>query len=112
MNENNQIKQKETKIYERQAEICSAFSHPIRLQIIDLLQNGKMNCSEILEVLKIPKPNLSQHLNVLKRARLVGCKKSGLFQIYYLTNPQIKSACENLRHILTNESTTLLEDQQ
>ena len=91
-------------IYERQAEICSAFSHPIRLQIIDLLQEGKMNCTEILDVLKIPKPNLSQHLNVLKRARLVGCEKKGLFQLYFLTNPEIKTACTQLKEVLINEA--------
>lgn len=93
------------RIYQRQAEICSAFSHPIRLQIVDLLQSNKMNCTEILEVLKIPKPNLSQHLNVLKRAGLVGCTKKGLFQVYYLLNPQIKTACSQLKQAL------LLEEQ-
>ncbi|MCB9024845.1 MAG: winged helix-turn-helix transcriptional regulator [Bdellovibrionaceae bacterium] len=75
--------------YEQLAEVSSALSHPVRLQILDLLSERKQNCTEILSILNIPKPNLSQHLNVLKRAQLVDCQKSGLFQIYYISNPEV-----------------------
>lgn len=75
--------------YKQLAEVSSALSHPVRLQVLDLLSEKKQNCTELLKILKIPKPNLSQHLNVLKRAGIVDCHKSGLFQIYFISNPEI-----------------------
>ncbi|MCB0392125.1 MAG: winged helix-turn-helix transcriptional regulator [Bdellovibrionales bacterium] len=93
-------------LYDRLAEVSSAFSHPIRLQILELLELKSHNCSEILEVIKIPKPNLSQHLNVLKRAKIVDSKKDGLFQIYYIDNPEIWNSYKVLKDTLlkTNPS--------
>ncbi len=99
--ENKELSLRNEEHYARQAEICAAFSHPIRLKIVDLLLNDKLNCTQIINILKIPKPNLSQHLNVLKRARLVESKKNGLFQEYYLTNPDIRTTCLSLKETLT-----------
>ena len=88
-------------IYERQAEICSALSHPVRLQIVDLLQGEKeLSCTEMLEYINIPKTNLSQHLSKLKRAKLVGVRKEGLFQFHFLLIPEIKKACSMVREVL------------
>lgn len=91
-------------IYARQAEICSALSHPVRLMIIDLLQSGTKSCTDILEYIDIPKTNLSQHLSVLKKAKLVDFNKKGLFQFYYLLIPEIKNACSMVREILVKQN--------
>lgn len=91
-------------VYERLAEVSSAFSHPIRLQILDLLEEKNHNCTEILDVINIPKPNLSQHLNVLKRAQLVDSKKSGLYQIYFINNPEIWRSFKVLKQTLLDHA--------
>jgi ArsR family transcriptional regulator len=58
-------------LYEMQANICHALSHPLRLYILDLLSSEEMSSSQLLEVLEIPKANLSQHLSVLKEAGIL-----------------------------------------
>ncbi len=87
-------------IYDLQAEICSALASPVRLQIIDLVSESEKTASEMLEVLEIPKANLSQHLAVLKDAGILQSRKEGLFQYMSLSLPKIKEACVLVRSVL------------
>ncbi|OYZ18066.1 MAG: hypothetical protein B7Y39_14285 [Bdellovibrio sp. 28-41-41] len=82
------------------AEICSALASPVRLQIIDLVSESEKTASEMLEVLEIPKANLSQHLAVLKDAGILQSRKEGLFQYMSLSLPKIKEACVLVRSVL------------
>jgi len=95
-------------LYERQADICYALSHPVRLYILDLLFTEEMTSSQLLDVLEIPKANLSQHLTVLKGAGILKSRKSGSFQIISLAIPKIKDACQLVRCILMDR----LEEEQ
>lgn len=83
-----------------QAEICAALANPVRLKILDLLSKGEMNSSELLERLRIPKANLSQHLTVLKDAGILSTRKEGLYQYARLALPKIKDACGIVRQVL------------
>lgn len=87
-------------IYDLQAEICSALASPVRLQILDLLSENEKTATELLEVLEIPKANLSQHLAVLKDAGIIQARKEGLFQYMSLSIPKIKDACSLVRSVL------------
>lgn len=98
-------KVKNLSIYELQAEICSALASPVRLQILDLLVEKEMTSSELLEVLEIPKANLSQHLAVLKDAGILESRKSGTFQYWSLAIPKIKDACSLVRTVLMEKIT-------
>lgn len=92
----------ENKLYEMQAEICSALSHPVRLHILDLIAEKDMTSAELLEILAIPKANLSQHLSVLKSAGIITGTKEGQFQVLSLALPKIKMACQLVRGILSD----------
>lgn len=89
-------------LYEMQAEICYALSHPVRLEILDILANAEKSSSELLEDLEIPKANLSQHLTVLKDAGILKTRKEGQFQFVSLALPKIKDACSLVRGILAD----------
>ena len=102
-----EIKQDMT-LYEMQANICYALSHPIRLYILDLLANEEMSSSQLLLKLEIPKANLSQHLSVLKDAGILKSRKLGTFQLLSLAIPKIKDACQLVRGILADR----LNDEQ
>ncbi len=94
-------------LYEMQAEICHALSHPIRLQILDIVSESEKTSSELLEILDIPKANLSQHLTVLKDAGIIKTRKEGQFQYLSLAIPRIKEACGIVRGCLSDR----LEEQ-
>lgn len=105
------VKGKETNftIYEMQANICHALSHPVRLYILDLLSDEELNCTQLLDILEIPKANLSQHLSVLKEAGILKTRKEGQFQLVSLAIPRIKDACLLVRKILADR---LLEEEK
>lgn len=90
-------------IYNLQAEICGALAHPVRLQILDILSGGEKTSSELLEVLLIPKANLSQHLTVLRDAGIIRSRKEGLYQVLSLAIPKIKDACSIVRSVLAEK---------
>ena len=97
-------------LYEMQADICHALSHPVRLYILDLLASSEeMSSTQLLEVLGIPKANLSQHLSVLKDAGILKQHKVGSFQMLTLALPKIKDACHLVRGILSDR---LKEEQK
>lgn len=103
MIEKNRIK--DMTLYELQADICHALSHPIRLYILDLLSSEEMSSAQLLVALEIPKANLSQHLSVLKEAGILKTHKVGSFQMLSLAIPKIKDACQLVRGILSDRLT-------
>lgn len=96
-------------LYELQAGICSALSHPIRLEILDLVSSNEKSSTELLALLDIPKANLSQHLSVLKDAGILKTRKDGQYQYVSLALPKIKDACSLVRGILADR---ILEDEK
>ncbi len=89
-------------LYELQANICHALSHPVRLEILDILAQGEKTSTDLLTTLDIPKANLSQHLTVLKDAGILKTRKEGQFQFVSLAVPKIKDACSLVREILAD----------
>lgn len=90
-------------VYEMQAEICGALANPVRLHILDLLSNGERSVSELIDILQIPKANLSQHLTVLRDSGIISSRKEGLFQFVSLAIPKIKEACQLVRSVLVSK---------
>ena len=74
-------------IYTAIAGLTKAFSSPKRLEIIDLLANGEKSVEQIAVQTAISVANASQHLQVLKNARLTKTRREGNF-IYYALNPR------------------------
>jgi ArsR family transcriptional regulator len=90
-------------IYEMQAELCAALASPVRLQILELVSEGEKTSTQLQEILKLPKANLSQHLTVLKDAGIIQSRKEGLYQYMSLSLPRIKDACSIVKSVLAEK---------
>ena len=90
-------------IYEMQAELCGALASPLRLHILDLLSEGDMTATDLLEYIQIPKANMSQHLSVLRDAGIIQSRKEGQFQVFSLAIPRIREACSLVRSLLSEK---------
>jgi ArsR family transcriptional regulator len=64
-----------------------AFSDPIRLRILRLLQGDECCVGDLVNVLELPQPTVSRHLAYLKKAGLVTVRKEGLWCHYALARP-------------------------
>ncbi len=88
------------KIFEMQCQICKAMAHPVRLEIVDLLNSRDMSAASLLAELETSKANLSKHMNILIQAGIVDGARNGRQVSYHLTYPDIHEACRIMRSIL------------
>ncbi|MBL8828917.1 MAG: winged helix-turn-helix transcriptional regulator [Planctomycetaceae bacterium] len=71
------------------AELLKAFSHPTRLMILQELLAGPKCVTDMEDLLTARQANISQHLAVLRYARLVDYAQDGALRCYYLARPQL-----------------------
>lgn len=101
------------KAYNELAKITKALGNPRRMEIIDLLAQGPFSVEKIAEQTNLSVANASQHLQVLKAARLVEISKKGNFIFYQLTNEKVFQAWRALRELgldLNAEAEKLVND--
>jgi ArsR family transcriptional regulator len=71
------------------AELLKAFSHPTRLAILQELVAGPKCVTDIEDLVSARQANISQHLAVLRYARLVDYAQDGALRCYYLCRPKL-----------------------
>lgn len=71
------------------AELLKAFSHPTRLAILQELAAGPKCVTDMEELLPARQANISQHLAVLRHAKLVDYAQDGALRCYYLCRPKL-----------------------
>ena len=87
------------KIYQAIAGLTKAFGHANRLEILDLLANGEKTVEQIAKQTAITVANASQHLQVLKGARLVKARREGNFIYYTIGGRKAYAAWQALRDL-------------
>lgn len=84
-------------IYEQFARIGKAISAPKRLELLDLLGQGPRTVEALADQAALSIANASQHLQVLRAARLVESEKKGLYVEYRLADEQVSRFFLSLR---------------
>jgi ArsR family transcriptional regulator len=91
----------EDRLWELQADICQTLANPKRLQILALLKDREeLSVGEMVRALGIPKPNLSQHLSLMRQKGILRSRRQGTVIYYRLATPAILKACEIMRQVL------------
>jgi DNA-binding transcriptional ArsR family regulator len=90
--------------YERNAGIYKLLANSKRLEILNLLSVREQAVEQLVKTLKVPKANVSQHLALLRHARLVVMRREGQSVYYRLVDPQIVAPCR-IFHKLWEEKT-------
>ena len=72
--------------YELSAQIFKALSHPIRLQMVDVLSDDECCVTDVMTALKISQSTTSQHLLILKNSGIIYPEKHGTKTCYKVTN--------------------------
>jgi rhodanese-related sulfurtransferase len=76
-------------IYEQFARVGKAVSAPKRLELLDLLSQGPRTVEALAEHASISVANASQHLQVLRTARLVDAERKGFYVEYRLAGDEV-----------------------
>jgi len=96
-------------IYEQFARLGKALSSPKRLELLDLICQGERTVEVLAKEAGLTVANASQHLQVLRAARLVEADKVGLFVTYRLAE---QTVCEFFRAMRLLAERRLAEVEQ
>jgi len=71
------------------AELLKTIAHPVRLRILEELLKGIKCVADLEEFLDISQPNVSQHLSLLRKHRIIDYYVDGRLRCYFLRDPII-----------------------
>jgi len=75
---------------EKAANMLKAIAHPVRIAIINQLENGKkLTVTEIHELLNIEQSTTSHHLGILKDKGVLASKRDGKNSYYFLKHESL-----------------------
>lgn len=85
--------------YRAAGDLLRALTAPIRLAVVDLLAGGPRCVHDLVDALGVPQPLVSQHLKVLRAARLVSTTRRGREMVYALADDHVGHiVVDALRH--------------
>jgi rhodanese-related sulfurtransferase len=87
------------RLYAEFASIGKALASPHRLELLDLLAQGERSVDQLATESGLSLANASNHLQVLRQARLVDADKRGLNVVYRLAAPEVAALWRGVRDI-------------
>jgi DNA-binding transcriptional ArsR family regulator/YHS domain-containing protein len=88
------------KLFSLQEETLKVLANQKRLEIVQLLKSRELTVNEMVEMLGVPQANLSQHLSLLRQAKIAKTRRDGVKIHYSLTDDRIAEACAILKDFL------------
>lgn len=76
------------------AERFRVLGEPTRLRILDALRDGEKTVTELVERLETSQANVSGHLAVLRRHKMVRRRKEGVRAYYAIDDPVVFRLCD------------------
>ena len=88
-------------LYQAKAEFFRMLGHPVRIRVLELLQDGPKAVRELLIEIEVEASNLSAQLAVLRRSGIVTATRGGSTVVYALAGADVADLLEAARRILT-----------
>jgi ArsR family transcriptional regulator len=94
---------KDKTLYELQSEVCKTLASPKRIEILNALKDGEKTVSELVEILGVPKANVSQHLAVMRHKGILKSRREGINMYYSVSNLKVIEACILMKEVLVDQ---------
>jgi ArsR family transcriptional regulator len=88
-------------LYQAKAEFFRMLGHPVRIRVLELLQDGPKPVRDLLAEIEIEPSSLSQQLAVLRRSGIVTASREGATVVYALAGGDVAELLRAARRILT-----------
>ncbi|GAA3784642.1 hypothetical protein GCM10022403_019140 [Streptomyces coacervatus] len=89
-------------LYQAKAELFRMLGHPVRIQVLELLQGGPKPVRDLLAAIEIESSSLSQQLAVLRRSGIVTATRDGSRVVYALAGGDVTELMGAARRILSD----------
>lgn len=76
------------------AKYFKALAEPMRLKVLNALQDGEKNVSQLTEMSGGTQANISKHLSLLTQYNLVKRESRGTSVYYKIADPSVYDLCE------------------
>ncbi|MFJ5833409.1 ArsR/SmtB family transcription factor [Streptomyces sp. NPDC093089] len=83
------------------ADFFRMLGHPVRIRVLELLQDGPVAVRDLLAAIEVEPPALSQQLAVLRRSGIVASSRDGATVVYRLAGGDVADLLQAARRILT-----------
>ena len=88
-------------LYQAKADLFRTLGHPVRIRVLELLQDGPKAVRELLLDIDIEASSLSQQLAILRRAGIVTSSRDGAAVMYQLAASDVAELMAAARRFLT-----------
>lgn len=79
--------------------LLKSISHPARLKILCLLQDGEMSVGDLQAVLKTSSANLTQHLAVLRNQKIVQSRRDATYIYNRIADGRVLELIDTLQRL-------------
>ena len=80
-------------VFEKAADLFKLMAAPMRLKIISSLCHSEKNVGQLLGEINTTQPNMSQHLNTLYQAGVLGKRRDGVQIFYRIVDERAAQMC-------------------
>jgi DNA-binding transcriptional ArsR family regulator len=84
-------------ILERAARVIRVLGHPLRLRVLETLETGERNVTDLVIATGSSQARVSQHLAILRAEGVVGFRRDGGRIYYRITEPKVHRILECIR---------------
>jgi ArsR family transcriptional regulator len=88
-------------LHQAKAELFRTLGHPVRVRVLELLQDGPRPVRDLLADIDVEPSNVSQQLAVLRRAGLVSSSRDRSLVVYALSTTDVADLLSAGRRILS-----------
>lgn len=85
------------KILERAARVIRILGHPLRLRLLERLETGEVNVTDLVRASGATQALVSQHLGILRAEGVVGTRRDGGRIFYRITEPKVHRILDCIR---------------
>lgn len=94
---------KDKTLFELQSDVCKTLASPKRIEILNALKDGEKTVGELVEILGVPKANVSQHLALMRHKGVLVSRRKGIHIYYRVVSQKVIEACTLMREVLVEQ---------
>ena len=83
--------------YEQASECLRTLSHPVRLQMVELMLHGRHTVTELAEACGVLQHVASEHLRLMQHCNLLSREREGRKTYYQVAEPGLESIMSCIR---------------
>jgi ArsR family transcriptional regulator len=91
------------RVLELKAEVLKILAQPTRLKILELLRDGERCICEIVPAINGEQSNISRHISLMQKSRLVTTRKDGVKVMVKVKDPRVFEILDRIGIILRNQ---------